>query len=211
MSPTHPFNSLPIQLLNRQPKFPVQRLFEHREWTIAGQHNLLRIQGWMVLAACTQGGRAFLDNVVDQVHTKRFFTLQSIGIQEFGTNKHEAPVLYDEAGQPAVRYIDPEQIAAQPFPASCRFQPEVEQTKAGHIDFLWKQSDRFTKRLVLFQNGFLNRHDKHNLGTLAPCLMWGEPLPGNLDPGQWQQMFLTQTPANQRLLLFRLRWELFQL
>jgi hypothetical protein len=75
MSPPHPFDSFPIQSLNRQSEFPGQRLFKHWEWAIAGEDNLSHIHARMMLAACTQRHRTFLNNVVDQFSTKDFFTL----------------------------------------------------------------------------------------------------------------------------------------
>ena len=57
-----------------------------------------------------------------------FFTLQSFGAQQLGPNKNQSAFLHDEAGQPAVRYTDPEQITIQPFPATCRFQPKIKQS-----------------------------------------------------------------------------------
>jgi hypothetical protein len=75
MSPPHPFDSFPIQSLSRQAEFPVQRLFKRREWAIAGEDNLSHVQARMMLAARTERRRTFLDNVVDQVSSKVFFTL----------------------------------------------------------------------------------------------------------------------------------------
>jgi hypothetical protein len=75
MRPPHPFDRFPIQSLSRQAEFPVQRLLKRREWAIAGKDDLSHVQARMMLAAGAKRCRTFLDNVVDQVSAKGFFTL----------------------------------------------------------------------------------------------------------------------------------------
>ena len=75
MRPPQPFDRFPIQSLSRQAEFAVQRLFKRRERTVAGEDNLSHVQARMMLVARTKRDRSFLDNVVDQVSTKVFFTL----------------------------------------------------------------------------------------------------------------------------------------
>ena len=135
--------------------------------------------------------------------------LQRLHRQQLTAVEHQPPMMKNHRRQRTVRKAHPHEIPVLPLGSSLRHRPQVKQSETRHPDFLRHQPHSFAQGFVLAQDGLMDRNNQDRLGGIPMACI--KDLGQYGCPRQWEELFLTEPPANQRLALLRLCGNLIEM